>query len=162
MPSVRENILPSDILFEDNHLIVINKRPSELVQGDKTGDEPLSDKVKRYIKVKYNKPGDVFLGVVHRIDRPVSGAVIFARTSKSLARMNEIIRERKIRKTYWAVTGSRPPKEKDSLVHYMIKNQDKNKSFVSDHPGNKKLEAELKYSLLNASEIVCPDLAPFY
>lgn len=109
------------VLFEDNHLIVVNKLPGQLVQGDKTGDAPLGDLIKEYIKIKYNKPGEVFLGVVHRIDRPVSGIVIFARTSKALARMNELFREKKVDKTYWAVVKNKPPEDTGSLIHFLKK-----------------------------------------
>jgi 23S rRNA pseudouridine1911/1915/1917 synthase len=151
-PATPDNISPSSILYEDNHLIIINKKPSELIQGDKTGDEPLSEKVKRYIKAKYNKPGDVFLGVVHRLDRPVSGAVVFARTSKALGRMNELLRDRAIAKRYWAVTVKRPDMDTGQLVHYLKKNQQKNISFVYDQPGDKRLKAELKYHYKGSSD----------
>ncbi|HNP49504.1 MAG TPA: pseudouridine synthase, partial [Bacteroidia bacterium] len=114
---------PLKVLFEDNHLIVVNKYPGQLVQGDKTGDAPLGDQIKEYIKVKYNKPGEVFLGVVHRIDRPVSGLVIFARTSKALARMNELFREKKVQKTYWAVVKNKPPDENGTLIHFLKKDE---------------------------------------
>ena len=122
------------------------------MQGDKTGDVPLSEIVKKYIKEKYNKPGEVFLGVVHRLDRPVSGAVIFARTSKALTRLNEMIRDRKITKTYWAVTGNKPAEEQGHLVHYLRKNQKKNTSYAYDEPGTDRLKAELKYKYLASSD----------
>lgn len=122
------------------------------MQGDKTGDVPLSEAVKQYIKEKYNKPGDVYLGVVHRLDRPVSGALIFARTSKALSRLNEMIRERKIDKVYWAVTASMPPAEKGHLIHYLRKNQKKNTSFAYPDPGEGRLQAELKYKYLASSD----------
>jgi 23S rRNA pseudouridine1911/1915/1917 synthase len=142
-----------DILFEDNHLIVVNKRPSQIVQGDKTGDKPLSDFVKDYIKEKYGKPGDVFLGVVHRIDRPVSGVVLFARTSKALTRLNERIRDREVHKTYWAVVKDKPPKESDTLVSYLRRDEKLNKSFVTARAGsNGAKEASLSYRLLAASD----------
>jgi len=131
---------------------VINKRPSDIVQGDKTGDVPLSELVKHYIKKKYDKPGEVFLGVVHRLDRPVSGAVIFARTSKALTRLNEMIRERKIQKTYWAVCSGIPPDNKGHLTHYLKKNQKKNMSFAFKDEGPGKLKAELKYQFLASSD----------
>lgn len=140
------------VLYEDNHIIVVNKRPSDLVQGDKTGDVPLSEIVKQYIKEKYNKPGDVFLGVVHRLDRPVSGAVIFARTSKALTRLNEMIRERKIRKTYWMVVEQKPDKDQGRLVHYLRKNEKKNMSFASNEPKEGHLRAELTYKFLASSD----------
>ena len=120
-----------DIIYEDNHLIAVNKKSGEIVQGDKTGDEPLSERVKKYLKVKYNKPGNVFLGTIHRIDRPTSGIVIFAKTSKALSRMNEKFRQNKISKTYWAIVKNRLPKKNDLLEHYLLKNQKKNKSFLS-------------------------------
>jgi 23S rRNA pseudouridine1911/1915/1917 synthase len=145
------------VLYEDNHIIIVNKRPSEIVQGDKTGDTPLSETVKAYIKKKYAKPGDVFLGVVHRIDRPVSGAVIFARTSKALVRLNNMLKEREIRKIYWAVvkapslTPSNDWKRDgveatwQELVHYLKRNEKQNKSYSYDLPGPGRTKAELKY-----------------
>jgi 23S rRNA pseudouridine1911/1915/1917 synthase len=140
------------VLFEDNHLIIINKLPSEIVQGDKTGDMPLSEIIKEYIKIKYNKPGKVFLGVVHRLDRPVSGAVIFARTGKALSRMNELIRERNISKTYWAIVKDKPPEEEGLLVHYLRKNEEKNMSRAYPLPGKDRLKAELKYRVIDRSD----------
>ena len=136
------------IIYEDNHLIIINKKASEIVQGDKTGDIPLSEKVKNYIKQRDNKPGNVFCGVVHRLDRPVSGIVIFAKTSKALSRMNELFRDKTIQKTYWAVVKNKPPKQTDRLVHYLIKNEKNNtsKAFATDRPGA--LKAELTYTLI--------------
>ena len=110
------------ILHEDNHLIIINKRVGDIVQGDKTGDKPLSDVVKEYLKEKFNKPGEVFLGVIHRLDRPTSGIVAFARTSKSLARMNELFSNRETQKTYWAVVKNKPEKSEDKLVHFIKRN----------------------------------------
>jgi len=140
------------VLYEDNHLVIVNKLPSEIVQGDKTGDTPLSEGVMNYIRVKYNKPGDAFLGVVHRLDRPVSGAVIFARTSKALARMNKILHDREIEKKYWAIVKECPAEAEASLVNYLKKNEEKNKSFVCspDVPGAQR--AELKYRVLAKSE----------
>jgi len=148
----------SCILFEDNHLLIVNKQPGEIVQGDKTGDEPLVETLKSYIKSKYNKPGEVFLGVVHRLDRPVSGAVIFARTSKALARMNELLKQREVRKVYWAICphpvpppigggskGGGLPADWITLIHYLKKNEQQNKSYVYDLPGEDRLKAELKY-----------------
>jgi 23S rRNA pseudouridine1911/1915/1917 synthase len=136
------------VLFEDNHFIAVNKMPGEIVQGDKTGDEPLSESVKKYLKVKYSKPGDVYIGVAHRIDRPVSGVVVFARTSKALARLNELIRDRQIKKTYWAVVKNKPPKDEDVLVHWMEKNEKKNKSFPYKEEKKGRLRAELRYKLM--------------
>jgi 23S rRNA pseudouridine1911/1915/1917 synthase len=140
------------VLYEDNHIIIVNKRSSDIVQGDKTGDVPLSEIVKKYIKQKYDKPGEVFLGVVHRLDRPVSGAVIFARTSKALTRLNEMIRDRKISKTYWAVTATMPPTDQGGLTHYLKKNQKKNTSYAYEEPGTGRLKAELKYKYLASSD----------
>lgn len=115
--------LSQRILYEDNHLLVINKLPGEIVQGDKTGDKPLVEIAKDYIAQKYDKPGNVFLGVVHRLDRPVSGAIILARTSKALERLNAMLQERKIMKTYWAIVKNKPPKENDTLVNYVWRNK---------------------------------------
>ncbi len=141
-----------DILFEDNHLIAINKRSSEIVQGDKTGDTPLSEKVKQYIKEKYNKPGEVYLGVAHRIDRPVSGVVIFARTSKALSRLNEMFRDKEVKKTYWAVVKNKPNPESARIVHYLKKNEQKNisKAYLKEVPGA--LKSELDYKILFSSD----------
>ena len=145
--SVREQIL-----FEDNHLIIINKRPSELVQGDKTGDLSLIDLVKTYLKETYQKPGNVFLGLVHRIDRPVSGAVILAKTGKALSRLNEQIKNNEVQKTYWAITKNIPPEDEGHLVNWLIKDEAKNRSkaFDKEKPGAKK--AELKYKLISKSK----------
>lgn len=128
------------ILFEDNHLIIVNKRVGDLVQGDKTGDIPLNELVKSYIKKKYNKPGEVYLGVVHRLDRPTSGVVIFARTSKALSRLNLALRDKSIQKTYWAIVKQTPEKEADTLINYLVKNPKNNKStaFNSEQRGTKK------------------------
>lgn len=128
------------VLYEDNHIIVVNKDSGEIVQGDKTGDTPLSETVKEYIKVKYNKPGNVFLGVVHRLDRPVSGVVVFARTSKALSRLNEMFRKGDVHKTYLALTAGRPPKTMDTLTGWLVRNEKQNKSYCYDHevPGSKK------------------------
>ncbi|MBI3502784.1 MAG: RNA pseudouridine synthase [Bacteroidetes bacterium] len=141
-----------EILFEDNHLIAVNKKPSEIVQGDKTGDEPLSEKVKKYLKAKYNKPGEVFLGVIHRIDRPVSGVVIFAKTSKALARMNELFRTKEVKKTYWAVVKNKPEPESGNLIHYLKKNEQKNISRAYEKEMEGSLKAELEYKISCHSE----------
>lgn len=141
-----------DILYEDNHIIIVNKAPGEIVQGDKTGDEPLSETVKKYLKEKYQKPGNVFCGVVHRLDRPVWGLVVFAKTSKALARLNEMFRDGKVRKTYWAVTRNRPPKQSDRLVHYITTTERNNKSYASLQPKKSAKEAVLSYSLIGASD----------
>lgn len=140
------------VLYEDNHVIIVNKAPGEIVQGDKTGDKPLSDIVKEYLRVKYNKPGNVFCGVIHRLDRPTSGVLVFAKTSKALSRLNELFREDKVAKTYWAIVKNRPPKEEDTLTHYLIKNEKINKStaYPTEKPSTKK--AVLHYRLIAASE----------
>ena len=118
------------ILYEDNHLIVVNKMPSELTQGDKTGDATLPDLIKTYLKEKYQKPGNVFLGVVHRLDRPTSGALVFARTSKALERLNAQFRDKETNKVYWAIVSQKPSKDKGELIHYLKKNESQNKSYV--------------------------------
>ncbi|HSD06791.1 RluA family pseudouridine synthase [Flavobacterium sp.] len=134
------------ILHEDNHLIVVNKRVGDIVQGDKTGDKPLSDVVKEYIKDKYNKPGEVFLGVVHRLDRPTTGIVVFARTSKALTRMNELFSSRETNKTYWAVVKNKPAKQEDKLVHYIKRNEKNNtsKAHLKEVPDSKMASLEYK------------------
>jgi 23S rRNA pseudouridine1911/1915/1917 synthase len=136
------------ILHEDNHLIIINKRVGDLVQGDKTGDKPLSEIVKEYIKEKYNKPGEVFLGVVHRLDRPTSGIVVFARTSKALTRMNELFSNRETQKTYWAVVKNKPLKAEDTLVHFIKRNEKNNtsKAHLKEVPDSK--SAVLDYTII--------------
>lgn len=137
-----------DVLFEDNHIIAVNKKPSELVQGDKTGDEPMSDAVKRYLKEKYNKPGEVFTGVVHRIDRPVSGVVLFAKTSKALTRLNELFRTKDIQKTYWAVVKNKPKLDEATLVNYLVKDEQKNKSRAYNEERKGALCSELSYKVI--------------
>ena len=134
------------ILHEDNHLIVVNKRVGDIVQGDKTGDKPLSEVVKEYIKDKYNKPGEVFLGVVHRLDRPTTGIVVFARTSKALTRMNELFSNRETQKTYWAVVKNRPSKDEETLVHYIKRNEKNNtsKAHIKEVPDSKMASLEYK------------------
>jgi 23S rRNA pseudouridine1911/1915/1917 synthase len=140
------------ILYQDNHLIIVNKLPSQIVQGDKTGDEPLSEILKKYIKEKYNKPGEVFLGVVHRLDRPVSGIVLFARTSKALSRLNEMLKEREIKKIYWAVVKNPPPEKTGHLIHYLHRDEKKNKSFIVSESRKDAKKAELIYHLLKSSD----------
>ena len=144
--------LKDRILYEDNHLLIVNKLPGEIVQGDKTGDAPLLDHCKQYIKEKYNKPGKVFLGLVHRIDRPTSGAVIFARTSKALERLNKQIRDHEVQKTYWAIVKKQPPSESGHLVHYLIKNEKTNKSTAHENEKKGTKKAELKYELIHRSK----------
>ncbi|GAB2770818.1 RluA family pseudouridine synthase [Salinimicrobium soli] len=136
------------VLYEDNHLIIVNKRPGDIVQGDKTGDTPLSEVVKEYIKIKYDKPGNVYLGVVHRLDRPTSGIVVFARTSKALPRLNKLFKDKDAKKTYWAIVKNAPPKKQDTLVHFMKRNPKQNKSYahINEVPDSKK--AILEYRLL--------------
>jgi len=144
---------PEDrILYEDNHLLIVNKLPSEIVQGDKTGDEPLSESLKKYLKKKYNKPGNVFLGVVHRIDRPVSGAVLFARTSKALTRLNKMVKNREIKKTYWAIVKNSPPGNEGTLKHFLVRNQKQNKSYAYNKPVENSKEAVLKYRVISKSK----------
>jgi len=144
MQTNSENLI---VLYEDNHLIAINKRPGDLVQGDKTGDLPLSDWVKQYIKKKYNKPGEVFLGTVHRLDRPTSGIVIFAKTSKALERMNKMFREKDIDKTYWALVKNKPSKTKDRLEDFLVKDPKTNKSKVTSEKTSNSKKAILNYSI---------------
>lgn len=141
-----------DVVYEDNHLIIVNKSSSEIVQGDKTGDKPLSEMVKEYIKQKYHKPGNVFLGVVHRLDRPVSGLVVFARTSKALARLNEMFRTKEVYKTYWAIVGNCPPTEEGELVHWLVRNEKQNKSYAYDKEKPEAKKAILDYKLIGRSE----------
>lgn len=139
------------VLYEDNHLIIVNKAPGEIVQGDKTGDEPLSEMVKTFLKEKYHKPGNVFCGVTHRLDRPTSGVVVFAKTSKSLTRLNDMFRKGEVKKIYWAIVKNRPPADEDTLTHYLIKNEKTNKSaaFDTEKPHTKK--AVLHYRQIAAS-----------
>jgi len=145
MHSTKHNL---QVLFEDNHIIIINKKAGDIVQGDKTGDEPLSDIVKSYIKDKYKKPGNVYLGVVHRLDRPTSGIIIFAKTSKALERLNRMLREKEINKTYWAIVKEEPTPKKSTLINWLKKNPKNNKSTVyfKETDGCKK--AILHYSVI--------------
>lgn len=147
MASTKNNL---EVLFEDNHLIVINKKSGDIVQGDKTGDTPLSDIVKEYIKDKYNKPGNVFLGVVHRLDRPTTGIIVFARTSKALERFNKMLRDKTVNKTYWAVVKNKPKKDNDTLIGFLRKNPKNNKStsYSSEIKDSKK--AILHYKLIKS------------
>ena len=143
---------PLSILYEDNHLIAVNKTCRDIVQGDKTGDMPLSEKLKVWLKVKYNKPGNVFVGVTHRLDRPVSGVVLFAKTSKALARLNEMFRLGEVRKTYWAIVKNKPAADEGELVHWLVRNEKQNKSYAYDaeRPNSKK--AILHYRVIARSE----------
>lgn len=140
------------VLYEDNHLIIVNKNSSEIVQGDKTGDKPLVDVVKDYIKEKYHKPGNVFLGVVHRLDRPVSGLVVFARTSKALTRLNEMFRTKEVHKTYWAIVGNRPSAPEGELIHWLVRNEKQNKSYAYDKEVQGSKKAILDYRLIGHSD----------
>ena len=140
------------VLYEDNHLIAVKKEPGSIVQSDKTGDETLAEEVKAYIKRKYKKPGDVFLGIIHRLDRPVGGVIVFARTSKALTRMNELFREKKISKTYWAIVEEKPPREDGQLVNWLKKNQEKNRSRAYDIEVKESMKAELTYRLMGRSK----------
>ena len=140
------------VVYEDNHIIIVYKESGEIVQGDKTGDTPLAETVKEYIKEKYHKPGNVFLGVVHRLDRPVAGLVVFARTSKALSRLNEMFRKGEVHKTYWAITQNVPAEETGTLTNWMTRNEKQNKSYAYDRevPGAKK--AVLKYRVIGHSD----------
>lgn len=140
------------IVYEDNHIIVVNKTASEIVQGDKTGDEPLSERLKSYLKVKYNKPGNVFIGVTHRLDRPVSGLVVFAKTSKALSRLNAMFQTKEVKKTYWAIVTAAPPQEEGDLMHYLVRNEKQNKSYAYDRERPESKRAILHYRLLAHSE----------
>ena len=140
------------VLYEDNHIIVVNKESGEIVQGDKTGDTPLSDIVKDYIKVKYQKPGNVFLGVVHRLDRPVSGAVVYARTSKALSRLNEMFRRGEVHKTYWAIVKNKPKADAATLVSWIVRNEKQNKSYAYDHEVKDSKKAVLDYRLIASGD----------
>jgi len=140
------------ILYEDNHLIIVHKLAGEIVQADKTGDEPLSEKIKTFLKEKYNKPGNVFVGIVHRIDRPVSGIVIYAKTSKGLLRMNEVFKFRKIKKIYYALVEQKPKMEEQRLEQFIKKNENLNRSFVSDEPKEGYLSASLHYKYLQPTK----------
>ena len=143
--STKDNL---QVLHEDNHIIVVNKRVGDIVQGDKTGDKPLSEVVKEYIKEKYNKPGEVFLGVVHRLDRPTTGIVVFARTSKALTRLNEMFSQRATQKTYWAVVKNKPPKAEDTLVHFLKRNPQNNTSKAHLKEVSDSKKASLDYTII--------------
>lgn len=144
MHSSKDNL---DVIYEDNHLLIVNKRSGDIVQGDKTGDVPLSEVCKQYIAEKYNKPGAVYLGVVHRLDRPTSGVVVFARTSKALSRLNKLFANRETKKIYWAVVKNMPPKPVDRLVHFLKRNPKQNKSYAYDKEIPDSKRAILSYSV---------------
>ena len=141
-----------DILYEDNHIIAVNKTCREIVQGDKTGDMPLSEMLKIWLKEKYNKPGNVFVGVTHRLDRPVSGVVVFAKTSKALVRLNEMFRKGEVKKTYWAIVKQRPPEPEGELVNWLVRNEKQNKSYVYDSERIHAKKAILHYRVIARSE----------
>jgi len=141
-----------EILYEDNHIVAVNKTVSEIVQGDKTGDTPLSETVKQWLKTAHNKPGNVFLGVPHRLDRPVSGVVLFAKTSKALTRLNEMFRDGQIKKTYWAIVKNRPPQPQDELTHYLVRNEKQNKSYAYDVEKPNAKKAILDYRIIGQSD----------
>lgn len=145
-------LTPDRILYEDNHLILVNKLAGEIVQGDKTGDRSLPDEIKDFIARRDGKPGNVFLGVTHRLDRPTSGAVVFAKTSKGLSRMNEIFRKGGAKKVYWALTEKRPSPARGSLTHWLFRDRKKNRSFCWDEPGEGRQEARLNYACLASSD----------
>lgn len=141
---------PITILYEDNHIIAVNKKSGDIVQGDKTGDKPLSEFVKDYLKVQYNKPGEAYCGTIHRIDRPVSGVVVFAKTSKALSRLNKMFQEKEVQKTYWAVVKNKPKVKSAEITHFLLKNQVKNKSTAYAHQYKNAKEATLKYTLIHS------------
>lgn len=140
------------VIYEDNHIIAVNKQAGEIVQGDKTGDLPLTEIVKKYIKKKYNKPGAVFLGLPHRLDRPTSGVLILARTSKALERLNKMFQKSEVRKTYWAIVEKRPQQHEATLVHFLKKNEKQNKSYAHDQQVKNSKKASLTYRLINSSD----------
>ena len=140
------------VVYEDNHIVVVDKTSSEIVQGDKTGDTPLSEMVKQYLKEKYNKPGNVFIGVTHRLDRPVSGLVVFAKTSKALPRLNEMFRNGEVKKTYWAIVKECPKETEGELVHYLVRNEKQNKSYAYDKEVKNSKKAVLHYKLIGHSQ----------
>ena len=144
-----------EIVYEDNHLIIVYKHSGEIVQGDKTGDVPLSEDVKCYLKEKYQKPGNVFLGVVHRLDRPVAGLVVFAKTSKALTRLNKMFRDGEVHKTYWAITKNLPPQSEGTLTDWLVRNEKQNKSYAYDHEVPYSKKAILKYRLIGQSDHYC-------
>lgn len=141
-----------EIIYEDNHLIIVNKSCGEIVQGDRTGDKPLVEMVKDYLKMKYGKPGNVFCGVIHRLDRPVMGLVVFAKTSKALSRMNRLFQEREVRKIYWAITRNKPVEKEGTLTNYIYSVEKNNKSYISSSPESGALKAVLDYRVISESD----------
>lgn len=150
--STKDNL---QVIFEDNHLIAVNKRVGDIVQGDQTGDKPLSEVVKEYIKQKYDKPGEVYLGVVHRLDRPTTGLVVFAKTSKALTRLNESFKNRETQKTYWAVVKNVPPKLQDTLTHYLVRNPKNNTSKAHDKEVKESKLSSLTYQIIGKTNHYC-------
>jgi 23S rRNA pseudouridine1911/1915/1917 synthase len=144
-------ITQKDIIYEDNHIIAVNKKCGEIVQGDKTEDSPLVEDVREFIRRKYDKPGNVFCGLIHRLDRPVSGVVLFAKTSKALTRMNKLFNDKKISKKYWAIVKDKPPVEEETLEHYILKNSVKNKSYVYDYEKKNSKRSSLTYKMMYGS-----------
>lgn len=140
------------VVYEDNHIIIVSKDCGEIVQGDKTGDTPLVETVKAYVKEKYAKPGNVFIGVAHRLDRPVSGLVVFARTSKALARLNDMFRNGEVHKTYWAITANRPKEEQGELTHWLVRNEKQNKSYAYEREVPRSKKAVLRYRVIGQGE----------
>jgi 23S rRNA pseudouridine1911/1915/1917 synthase len=147
-----QNLPDIEVLYEDNHVIVVNKKPSDIVQGDKTGDVTMPDKIKEFLKIKYDKPGNVFCGVVHRLDRPTSGAVVFAKTSKALTRLNEQFRSKDTNKIYWAIVEKQPNNSIGKLEHFLLKNEKQNKSYVHPKEVNGSKKAILSYQLKASSD----------
>lgn len=143
------------VLYEDNHIIIVNKSSSEIVQADKTGDTPLSEMVKAFLKEKYNKQGNVYIGVTHRLDRPVSGIVVFAKTSKALSRLNDMFAKKDVKKTYWAIVCKMPPQEEGQLVNYLVKNEKQNKSYAYDKEVPNSKKSILNYKLISKSDRYC-------
>ncbi|MBR3102114.1 MAG: RluA family pseudouridine synthase [Muribaculaceae bacterium] len=141
-----------EVIYEDNHIIIVNKAAGEIVQGDRTGDEPLVDTVKQWLKEKYDKPGNVFCGLTHRIDRPTCGLVVLAKTSKGLSRMNELFRKGEVHKTYWAIVKNRPPHDRETLTHWLTSVERNNKTYASTHPREGAQKAVLNYRLLASGE----------
>ena len=144
-----------EVVYEDNHIIIVNKHSGEIVQGDKTGDTPLSDIVKQYLKEKYGKPGNVFLGVAHRLDRPVGGLVVFAKTSKALTRLNDMFRRGDVHKTYWAITKPAFPQPEGELTNWLTRNERQNKSYAYDHEVDGSKLARLKYRVIGRNDNYC-------
>ena len=140
------------VVYEDNHVIIVHKESGEIVQGDKTGDKPLSETVKDYIRDKYHKPGNVFLGVVHRLDRPVAGLVVFARTSKALSRLNDMFRNGEVHKTYWAITKNKPAEDEGTLVNWIVRNEKQNKSYAYNHQVPTSKKSILHYKVINQTD----------